>query len=460
MPNGPNTAAARTVATILPFSKSSQPASGRVAASAPCRVKILDGKVTLYQRTGSRNWYCEFSITGSGQQRVALKTDSLTEANTRATAAYLGALQRKRDGKPVRGKIFATVAEEWITYVEAEMAAGRMPSHWDKEVGKVRRYWIPYLGDKDIDAITKADVRGYIGWRQAYWTTGPGRDAPTMIVTRGGVAVEVKAIEYVRGGKTLRRPAETGVSDNRIKNEHNAFRNVLRFAADRGLLKELPESPTFKQTNNRRPAFTLEELDRLLTLARERCHVDHPHTMVERFRLYCFVVVMAYSGMRVTEAMRLQWRDVTLTKEGDGGRDVRLRVHGKGHHGEFFPLLNVAEGLDHLWELVEILRGEPPKPEDWVFAHTDGTRIGSFKKGLSELLTAAGLLVNAEGKRRSAGSFRHLYATQQILAGVDIYDLAKAMRTTQKMIEKFYGHITPEKIKGRLRPDWKLPDKS
>ena len=80
-----------------------------------------------------------------------------------------------------------------------------------------------------------------------------------------------------------------------------------------------------------------------------------------------------------------------------------------------------------------------------------------LKKGIAELLKAAGLLVNAEGKRRSASSFRHLYATQQILAGVNTYDLAKSMRTTQQMIERFYGHITPEHIKDRLRPEWKLP---
>jgi integrase len=444
----------RTVARILPFPNSST-STGR-PTTLPERFKILDGKVTIYQRAGSRNWYAEYSIPGVGQRRVALKTDSLTEARERAECSYLNAKQRKGDGRTVRLWTFAAVAEKWCEHVESEIKAGRLPSHWDKEVRKVQRYWTPYLADKDITEIRKSDIRGYIGWRQNYWTTGPGRNAPTMTVMRGGIAVEVKAIEYVRDGKRLRRPAETSVSDNRIKNEHNAFRNVLKFAEEHGYLKELPQSPEFKQINNYRPDFTLGEFSSLLKVALERCHVEHHHIMVERFRLYCFIVAMAYSGMRVTEAMRLRWKDVMLTGEGEE-RDIRLRVHGKGHRGEFFPLLNVAEAFDHLWGLAEFLRDKPPNPDDWVFAHVDGTRIKSFKKGIAELLKAAGLLVNAEGKRRSASSFRHLYATQQILAGVNTYDLAKSMRTTQQMIERFYGHITPQHIKDRLRPEWKLP---
>jgi len=262
MPADVKTNRDRTAARILPFPTPSTSTGGQTVV--PERFKILDGKVAIYQRTGSRNWYAEYSITGAGQQRVALKTDSLTEAKEKAECCYLSAKRRKVDGKTARSWTFTAVAQKWCEHIESEMEASRLPSHWEKEIRKVQRYWMPYLGNKDITEITKADIRGFIGWRRNYWITGPGRIAPTMIVRRGGVAVEVKAIEYVREGKRLCRPAETSVSDNRIKNEHNAFRNVLKFAEEHGYLTELPQSPEFKQVNNCRPDFTLSEFKHLL----------------------------------------------------------------------------------------------------------------------------------------------------------------------------------------------------
>ena len=60
-----------------------------------------------------------------------------------------------------------------------------------------------------------------------------------------------------------------------------------------------------------------------------------------------------------------------------------------------------------------------------VFAGPVGKRLGSVRKSLSELLRAAALLTNYRGARRTAYSFRHFHISQQLIAGVDVFLLAK-----------------------------------
>ena len=59
-----------------------------------------------------------------------------------------------------------------------------------------------------------------------------------------------------------------------------------------------------------------------------------------------------------------------------------------------------------------------------------GKRPGSVKKSLSELLEAAGLLTDHRGARRTAYSFRHFHISQQLIARVDVFWLAKTTGTS------------------------------
>jgi hypothetical protein len=46
-------------------------------------------------------------------------------------------------------------------------------------------------------------------------------------------------------------------------------------------------------------------------------------------------------------------------------------------------------------------------------------------------------------KERSLYSLRHYYATQRLLEGIPIHDLAQQMGTSVLMIQKHYSHLTP-----------------
>ncbi len=66
------------------------------------------------------------------------------------------------------------------------------------------------------------------------------------------------------------------------------------------------------------------------------------------------------------------------------------------------------------------------------------------------LLQAAELKVDAFGRSRTAYSFRHTYASNQLRKGMDVYALAINMRTSVKMIEMYYSDVTPSDVAKRL----------
>ena len=61
-------------------------------------------------------------------------------------------------------------------------------------------------------------------------------------------------------------------------------------------------------------------------------------------------------------------------------------------------------------------------------------------------------------RQRIAHSSRHFHISQQLIAGVDVFLLAKNTGTSSDMIERFYGHVKLERMAKELRPEWRRPD--
>jgi integrase len=57
---------------------------------------------------------------------------------------------------------------------------------------------------------------------------------------------------------------------------------------------------------------------------------------------------------------------------------------------------------------------------------------------------AEGPKEEAFSRKRTAYSFRHTYASNQVRKGTDIYTLAINMRTSVRMIETYYSDVIPD----------------
>ena len=87
--------------------------------------------------------------------------------------------------------------------------------------------------------------------------------------------------------------------------------------------------------------------------------------------------------------------------------------------------------------------------DDYVFKLRDGTTSKHLNGTFRHLMRDSGL--NRHGGNKTLYSLRHTYAHLAILEeNMDVYSLSKQMGTSVKMIEQYYGHITPAHIASKL----------
>jgi integrase len=408
----------------------------------------------VFQRTSSGPYWVRFSIHGEGQIRRPLETRDPAEAERLALEAWSEARYRAKQGLRSQAKTFRQVAHELIALLQREAERGeRRRFQADQFRRIIERYFVGFFADQPLDAIRDADVTRFWAWRRDYWLTGPGKD--------------IAFLTYMRGGRQIRRPVTPALrrppSRSGQRSEAVVLRMLLRQAAKWGYLREgsLPDVEVPRVPANARPSFEANEFTAVERLSLERIADPkiNDHVRRDRTILHCWVTIAAFSGMRPTEMKNLNWGDVLGYRGGRdqliGSRDVRLRVRGKGKSRVFVPLEAVIPWFDRLWDFWARARGSEPGDEDPVFATSTGKRLGSVKKSLSELLKAAGLLTDYRGARRTAYSFRHFYISQQLIAGVDVFLLAKNTGTSSDMIERFYGQVKLERMVKELRPEWR-----
>jgi integrase len=407
-----------------------------------------------FQRTPDGPYWVRFSIPGEGQQRRKLSTRDPAEAERLAFEIYSEARYRAKQGLRSQAKTFQQVAAEFTSLLQREAERGDRRAHQVKQwCGIVDRYFVGFFADQAIDAIRDPDVARFWEWRREYWLTGPGKD--------------IHLQTYMRNGRQIRKPITEAMrkppSRSGQRSEAVVLRMLLRQAARWGYIKQtqLPEVEVPRVPANARPSFEAHEFTELDRVSQIRMADPklNDHVRRDRAILHCWIMILAFTGMRPTEARNLNWSDVLNYQEGAdrpiGERDIRLRVRGKGKSRIFVPMRAALPWFDLLWQLRNMAQGSPPEGTDPVFASLGGQRLSSVKKSLSELLRASELLTDHRGMRRTSYSFRHFYITQQIIAGVEVFLLAKNTGTSSAMIERFYADVKLERMTKELRPEWR-----
>lgn len=369
-----------------------------------------------------QSWYCRVKVPGMGKYKVvSLKTPDLTEAKNKAFDIDADIRFRVKHDVPVFDRSFAEVAQEYSDLQKSAALAGQITlRRWKVVDGHIRRNLIPYIGTHQVTLIGQDKWSGYPLWRK-------------------------------QNGRSLEGIAKDGT----IRQEMVTFRAVMNYAADRHYIRErqIPRGK-LPVDKGRREEFTPAEYRELHTYARQWIKETKRESNIwYRTMAYNFMLIMANTGMRTMEARNLRWRDIDHRTDRQDRPFVTLNVRGKGKYRELVAANNVATYLQRVRDI-----SKATKSDDFVFSTYQGKQsVTLYDTLIGNLLTESGLLHSASGSRRSSYCFRHTYATFRLMEGIDVYFLAKQMGTSVKMIEDYYGHITPAKNAERILqgiPGW------
>jgi integrase/recombinase XerD len=263
------------------------------------------------------------------------------------------------------------------------------------------RLWGKYLdaqGVTELAQVTPQLVAGYQAWLyQARSRFGQ----PYTLQSQIGIlnSLQVFCRHLVRCGKLLHNPAET-----------------IRLPKEP---KKLPGQ-----------IFTPQEVKKLL---------NQPDTStVLGFRDRTLYELLYSTGLRITEAIRLQVQDIDFdqrtvaVRDGKGGKDriVPLGATARRHLAEY--LQRVRPVLGHL------------HPSERVFLNRCGRPFG--KSGLLKKLQLYAARARIK-KHVTVHTFRHTLATEMLRRGADLRQIQELLGHAKLRTTQIYTHI----VKGELK---------
>ena len=373
--------------------------------------------IRLVRRADSKKWQVHYKLENVKTWfRRSTDTTDVKEATKIAERLWMKATFDHEEGRPVISKKFKNVAEIVLRRLLDEIAAGTAKPSAKDYVSAINLYLVPFYGLYNIDGVKPAVISEFHTWRRN------------------------------KVGRELSGSAQ---------NNHNAALNLIfDEAIERGYLTAY-ERPQLKNTgaeSDRRAEFSQDELETLMASVPKFISDGRTaRTRMIRELLTIYVPFMAATGMRPgTEAEFLEWRHIDVEI-----RDGQPILHFRLQRGKRGPRNFVAH--NSCWLLLERLRQLSPdlsgmtleqvlkkRIPKLLFRLSDGSVPDNWNKPFRQWLEDTQLLNCAvTSKERSLYSLRHYYATQRLLEGIPIHDLAEQMGTSVLMITKHYSHLTP-----------------
>ena len=380
-------------------------------------VVIRPEQIRLVRRHDSKKWQVHYKLDGiKSWFRRSADTADVQEATKIAERMWMKATFDHEEGRPVTSKKFKPVAEIVLRRLEEQIKEGTARPSARDYVSAINLYLIPFYGNYNVDGIKPSVISEFHVWRK------------------------------VKVGRELSGSAQ---------NNHNAALNLIfDEAIERGYLTDY-ERPLLKNTgadSDRRAEFSHDELEVLMSSAPK--FIDDgrtARTKMIRELLSIYVPFMAATGMRAgTEAEFLEWRHIDVeVRDGQPVLHFRLQRGKRGarnfvaHNSCWLLLERLRQLSGDLtgMTLEEVLK---KRIDQRLFRLSDGTVPDNWNKPFRQWLEDTQLLnCPVTGKERSLYSLRHYYATQRLLEGIPIHDLAEQMGTSVLMITKHYSHLTP-----------------
>ena len=394
-----------------------------LAAAQPSILYLRDGDVVLYRRSRSLLYQCRYRLADGTWHRVSTRKASVEQAVAVACDLYDEARYRQRLGLAHRAHTFAQIAAITAAELRRKIDATTGKTSFHDYLSCIERYFLPYFADKRIEQLTHNDIAEFEVWRD----------------------------------KQMRRKPKAST----LLNFASAWNRIVDTAVKQGYISErvpVPKLTTRGEKGKTRPAFTEQEVQQLLEFM--NVWQTQGRMAVERDirpLLRDYIEILMYTGMRHgTEAMGICWNNIEWHTHKDV-RYIRIWVDGKtggrwliAKHAAVDVLRRLhqrQQDIQHL-SFDELLS---QRVTHKLFRFSNGYEPHSFVGTFRRLMRDSGLALTADGQNRTLYSFRHTYATLELIRNsTDIHTLSKQMGNSAAMIERHYSKLTATMAADRL----------
>jgi integrase len=322
---------------------------------------------------------------------------------------------RQRLGLAHNAPDFAEIAHATLQELRKDLDGGIGKSVYYTYITCIEKYFLPYFEGKRIEELTYTDMKEFEIWRNRQMGKAP--------------------------------KAST------LNNFSSTWSKLQQVAVNKGWLSDkvaIPKLTSRGQKSTARPAFSREEMDKLVTFM--KTWALEGRLAVEREMrplLRDYVEMLLLTGMRHgTEALGIKWQHIEWHTD-KGIRYLRIWVSGKTGGRWLIAKHSAVEALRRLHARQQDIKDiafealfQQRIPLE-IFRFSTGYQPPSLNGTFRRLMRDSGLVKDSNGQTRTLYSVRHTYATLELLEkGTDIHTLSKQMGNSVAMIEKHYSKLT------------------
>lgn len=228
-----------------------------------------------------------------------------------------------------------------------------------------------------------------------------------------------------------------------INREMTVISQILKFAYKKGYISEIPIIERQKEDKARREAFTPEQVEELLTVAKNRINaIPNARLKYDRTILLYLIIFLLNTGLRLSEALSIKFNSINgeyayLGKSKTIRREIFLNDDAQ----------QVIEKLKKLYAVNNILfTSDSP-----LFLNYQGKPSYNFKKGFKSLMDDTSMKKYNNQNIYTLYSCRHTYISMSLKNSVNVATIAIQTGTSIRMIEKNYNHLKIHQVKNELK---------
>lgn len=424
-------------------------ASSKIIPGSMETIPKMPEKLVIFKVECSRYWWSRVYMYDRYIVK-STKTEIRKEAQAFAKQLYDDALQNKgiSPSSKTKTRLFSGLALSLLDY-EKTMAK---KSLYQNDKGKIENFLIPHFGEKLISDIEYSDLSKMMEeLTKKDLSPATKKQYLTLVSKIFKHAIQGNVIKFIPPFPKLTERLKTKEKRDYLTNgEYTRLNNaVIRLEKAGAMVRGLPITEELKWLNKFMINAFLRPTD--IKVLKHK-HIQHKSETDENGRKVEWLVLNHPATKTTAHPVQAMPKIVPAyekliefrKKEHDRKMSKAKAITGKDKYG-----------VDKRKKALDALKGSPYlKPDDYVFFpeyENRATMMGNWGKLFREVLKES-KLKELTGKNIQLYSLRHTAIMFRLIrSNVDSLILAKNARTSQGVIEQFYGaHLTTDLSRRQL----------